>query len=186
MNFSEFTGYSAEFDKLPEAIKSNLVGIIFSVRDSTLSVAAGTKDKNTFEQLCSGFKLPQEVFEGEIVKWGVDLESINSNTIRVYVSFSKRSSIRIIGFYLDRGGKILGKKLYKSNTPTTLLIDRFDSEENQIGENEVESVCTESEWTGPKELVSIVKKAGYAHNFLKKESKNQTYLVIHRKEFYQE
>lgn len=186
MSFSEFYGYSAELDGLPETTKSNLSSIIFSVRKSILSVCAVTKDKQTFIKMSSGFVLPKEVFDGEVVKWGIDLESANSDTIRVYSSFLKKSPIRIIGLYLDKSGNILEKKLYKTDTQTSLLIDRYDSNGNLVSGNEMESVCNESEWTGPKELVKIVKRAGYEHTFMKKNNKDQTYLVIHRKEIYQE
>lgn len=181
MNFSEFKGYSKDFDRLDNQTKSNLSSIIFSKRESDLTVCAITSNRLTFGALCKNISLPRDLFLRPSVKWGVDLESLNTNKIRVYSFLPKSSSVRLHGFYIDSNGNILEKKIYKSKSSSELLIDRYDAVGKLINSNEYEKECTEVEWTGPKSLLVQLKASDYEYNFMQKMEKNQTYLVIHSK-----
>ena len=183
MNFSEFKGYSTDFDNIDDEIRSNLSGIIFANRATDLTVVVGTCDKTTFNKICKNISLPDEVFLYPSVKWAVDLESLNSDKIRLYCSLHRSSDVRLYGYYINSDGKILEKKIYKVGLPGELLIHRYDSADNLIS-IEHEKECTETEWTGPTSLLDHVKNSkDYECNFMKKVEKNQTYLVIHNKNY---
>lgn len=180
--FSEFKGYSQRFDNLSQSIKENLSTIIFCYREPDLSLTVVTKAKNVFVEMCKDFIVPSIILSEDAVKWGVDLESIDSEKIRIYIEFPKNKEISIYGFYISKDGKILEKKVYsKYMDNNQLIIDRYDSMGNVISKGEIEVECEESDWTGPSDLVKIAKDNNYKHAFIKKISKNQTYLVIHKK-----
>lgn len=179
--FSEFKGYSQRFDDLSQSIKENLITIIFSHRAPDLTLCPVTKEKNIFMEMCKEFTVPDILFSVNAVKWGVDLESIGSEKIRVYSFFPTVNEISLYGFYISKDGKILEKKVYTKSMDNQLIIDRYDSMGNVISKGEIEVIGEESDWTGPSDLVKIAKDNNYKHAFMKKISKEQTYLVIHAK-----
>jgi hypothetical protein len=182
MSFSEFNGYSKDFDSLDNEIKSSISTIVFSKREEVFSICAVTSNRIAFDAMCKNISLPRELFLRPSIKWGVDLESLNTDKIRVYSLLPKSSNIRLYGFYIDASGNIFEKKLYKYKSPTEFLIDRYDGEGNLITSNEHETECSESEWTGPKKLLFQLKASNkYEYNFMKKVEKNQTYIAVHKK-----
>jgi hypothetical protein len=179
MDFLELKKYSQELNKLDDSVVSKLCSLAFSKREDVLSVAVGTRDKNVFEQVCNKITLPRNFLEGDYIRWGVDLESIQTDKIRIYRVPPKSNTTRVEGFYIDKNGKILEKKLYKK-TSEGLSIDRYDSNGKLISFGEAEVECTEKDWTGPKELVEEMKTLGYKFSFMKKIAKKHTYLVVHK------
>ena len=180
MNFLEFKKYSKDLSLLSDEVFSNLHSLAFSNRGGKLSVSAITRDRQTFKKMCSKISLPKHFLLGDFIKWGVHLESIGTDMIRIYRVPPKSNNIRIEGFYIDKNGKVLQRKLYKLRSTDELAIDRYDAAGKLISSNEIEKSCLESDWPGPQELVDEVKLNGYEHNFMKKMSKNQVYLIIHR------
>jgi hypothetical protein len=179
MDFLELKKYSYELNKLDDSVISKLCSIVFAKRSDDLSACAITRDKELFKQLCSKITLPRNFLEGDHIKWGVDLESIETNKIRIYRVPPRSNAVRLEGLYIDRDGKILEKKLYKKSLEG-LSIDRYDGTGKLINAGEIEVECTEKDWSGPKELVKDAKDSGYEINFMKKISKEQTYLVMHK------
>lgn len=180
MNFSEFRGFSPDFDSLSSDIKSSLNTVIFSKRNDDLSVCVVTNNADVFKRICN-VKLPKTFFSNSSNRWGVDLESLKTDKVRVYSFLPKQKSIRLYGYYLDKSGVILEKKIYKDNNPKELIIDRYDGNDNLINASEIEKECHERNWTGPKDLINRAKIYQYDYVCLQKTFKNQTYLVIHNK-----
>lgn len=183
MSFSEFKKYSKALNLLSDDIISNLCSIVFSKRENILSIGVITKDADTFKKILKGVTLPTDFLSGNFIKLGTDLESIDSDKIRIYKMFPKSYDVRIEGFYINKSGEVLEKKIYKNFSKHELHIDRYDASGNLVSENEVEKDCSEEDWTGPLEIVKEAKQNNYDINFLKKASKNQTYFVIHSKTF---
>lgn len=179
MDFSLFKKYSKALSNLSEDITSDLCSLAFSQREEELSVSVGTKNQETFEKILEGITLPKDFFNGNFIKYGVDLESMASDKIRIYKMFPRSSEIRIEGLYINKDGHIIEKKIYKKLSKTELTIDRYDADGNVLSEGEIEKDCSEADWNGPKEIVEEAKNNRYEFNFVKKASKNQTYFVIH-------
>jgi hypothetical protein len=179
MNFLELKKYSFELDRLDNSIVSNLCTIAFSKRENDLSVGVGTRDKDVFKQICGNVVLPSNFLDGNHIKWGIDLESIGINKVRIYRIPPRSSKIRIEGFYVDNDGNVIERKVYSSKSLKELVIDRYDAGNNIISSGELEVETTEDNWTGPKEIVKDVKAGRYEFNFMRKVAKNQTYLVVH-------
>lgn len=181
MSFTEFRGYSKDLDELPNNIRSSLSTIIFSKRDSIFSVCAVTRDPNTIKFMCAGINFPSLFFKKPSNRWGVDLESLKTDKIRIYSFLPKTNNIRLYGFYVDKDGNVFEKKIYKQYQKNSLIIDRFDGQDNLINEGEIEKECNDSVWSGPNDLINKAKTYRYEYKCMHKTFKNQTYLVIHDK-----
>lgn len=177
MNFFEFKGYSEELDNLSETNKSLLSSVIFSNRESSLSVCAVTRDLTTIKSICVGLTLPSYFFDPLFNRWGVDLESLRTDKIRFYCWLPKNNNIKLYGFYVDSQGRVYEKKIYKEG----ITIDRFDANNVMISHKEIEEVCSAEDWKGPAELVSIAQDNNYPVSFTRKVGKDQQYMIIHQK-----
>lgn len=180
MNFSEFSGYSSCLDNLSPSIKKSLSSIVFCKRENDFSVCAITYQKEIINEILT-FSPPEIVFKNNSNRWGVDLESLKANKIRIYSSLPKQYKIRMYGYYLDESHKILEEKRYTSLSKTELSIDRYDKNGNLISSNELEAECSKEEWTGPSGIISKANQYGYDFVCMKKLLKNQTYLILHNK-----
>lgn len=180
MNFAEFKKYSQDLSLLTDEILNDLCSLAFSNREGQLSVSVGTRNTETFKKICPAISLPGDFLIGDFIKWGIDLESVHSARIRIYRVQPKSNKVRIEGFYIDKSGNILEKKLYTLRSSGELVIDRYDASGNLVSSNEIEKECLEADWTGPQELIDEVKLKGHEHNFMKKMAKDQVYLVIHQ------
>jgi hypothetical protein len=182
MFFSEFEGYSNRFDSLSNDVRLKLCYLEFCERNGKLSLVVATEDPETFKKIYK--KVPNDFFEGDFKMWGIDLESIGTDTIRIYRVPPKPNKVRIHGFYIDPNGDILQTKIYTKLDVGTYQIKRYDSNGALIGTEEGEKICSEQEWKGPKDLIEKVRAGGYEFTFSKKESKPQTYLIIHPRYFH--
>jgi hypothetical protein len=179
MNFLELKKYSFELNRLDNSLVSNLCSLIFSQRENDLSVCTVTRDKDVYRQICGNTVLPRNFLDGNYIKWGIDLESIGANKVRIYRVPPKSSKTRIEGFYVDSNGNVIERKVYNSKSSRELIIDRYDARNNIISSGELEVETIEDNWTGPREIVKDVKTGRYEFNFMRKVAKNQTYLIVH-------
>jgi hypothetical protein len=179
MDFLELKKYSAKLLLIDDNIIKNFCSLAFSSREGNLSVAIGSNNKEALIDACKKVVFPKDFFNGNFIRWGVDLESTHTDKIRIYRMNPKSDNIRVEGFNINSIGEILEKKLY-IKSQEGLIIDRYDKEGLLISSGEIEVQCEEKDWTGPKELVDAVKISGYEFNFTKKIAKNQSYLIIHK------
>jgi len=182
MDVSAFKGFSESLDSLPNSMYSNVVELVFSYRINVFSVTVVFDKKGPVEQLV-GFNLPEELLQYNSYRYCVDLESINTDNIRIYVDSHMNDGVVIYGYYFDKTGVMTEKKVYKRNGKASMLIDRYDASDNLINDNEQEIECSELDWKGPKGLINIVKTIvgnvnQYRYLFLKKISKDQTYIRV--------
>lgn len=177
MDIQAFEGFSKDLDSLDKSIKDKISELIFSYREGVFSVAIVLNSIDEFENLI-GFKLNNELKAIRSRRFFVDLESLKTDKVRIYLDVPGNDLISIYGYYMDKSGNTLEKKIYKRNGSAALLIDRYDSENNLISKDEPESVSTEMSWKGPSDIVKIAKGLDYHCIFLEKELTDQCYLRI--------
>lgn len=157
--------------------------LVFSFRDGVESVCWITNDKDVFKSVAG--EVPDIVYNADTDRYAVDLDSIGTSQVRMYVG----SDNGIIGYYISSSGEINQKKIYSSgNGYDPILIDRYDSEGTLISTGEKEVIADKGEWFGNKSLVDdineICLKALYDHDktfgvtYTKKEEKNQSYIRV--------
>ena len=102
MSFSEFKKYSKALNLLDDEVISNLCSIVFSKREDVLSIGVITQDEATFKKILKDVTLPTDFLSGNFIKLGTDLESIDSDKIRIYKMFPKSEDVRIEGLYINK------------------------------------------------------------------------------------
>lgn len=176
MDISIFKGFSSRLDLVPAKVHDDISELIFSQRQNVFSVCI------VFNKLSSLYavttNIPSVIVDGSYNSYAVDLESLDTDEVRFYVRPKNSPSIEVIGYLADVEGNIIQKKIYKVSGKNTLDIDRYDASGALISPNEPEGRCSEQEWLGPKLLVDIARDNGLRTFFLKKFSKNQTYLSV--------
>lgn len=177
MNIEIFSGFSQRLDNLSYEIKNLITEIIFTKRNDVISVTVVFPKREPVEELVS-FQIPIELLRYNSKRFGVDLESIGSNKVRLYVDDPFDRLVSIYGYYLDSFGTIYEKKVYKRNGKTSILIDRYDSNDVLISENEEEVSCTSKDWKGPLSLAKAANINGYETVFIRKKDKDQCYLRV--------
>jgi hypothetical protein len=177
MDIQAFKGFSKDLDSLDKSVKNKCRELIFSYREGVFSVTMVLNSIDEFENLI-GFKLNNELKAIRSRRLGVDLESLKTDKVRIYLDVPGNDLITIYGYYMDKSGKILEKKIYKRNGSGRLLIDRYDAKDNLISKDEPEVMSDENSWKGPTDIIKIAKGLNYCCIFMKKELKDQCYLRI--------
>jgi hypothetical protein len=179
MNVDIFNGINENLDKLDETTKDAIIELIFSFRDSTETVCVVFKSFDVFSKLVGIVpeKIIQDYESGKANKFYVDLESLNTNKIRLYTNY-KEAGVQLIGYYTDANGNIYETKIYNDTGPTSVVIKRYDSNMNLIDDQETEDIAELSEWSGSKEIIDIALKNSLKIRCLKKSIKNQNYLLV--------
>lgn len=182
MDITAFKGFSQSLDLLPVSMHSSIIELIFSYRMGVFS-AVVVFDKKKFVEKLVKFSLPDELLNYDSIRYAVDLESISTDIIRIYVDSTIKDGVSVYGYYFDKKANLIEKKIYKKHDTTTLLIDRYDGTDNLINADEEEVDGIESDWKGPKGIVDIAKTVignvpQYRYIFLKKTSKDQNYIRI--------
>jgi len=178
MNVDIFNEMNENLAKLDRSIKDEIHQLIFSFRDSIESVCVVLKSFEAFTKLV--VDVPEKIVEdyesGKATRFYVDLESLNTNKVRLYTDY-RQNNIQLVGYYVDNG-QIYETKIYHDTGPTSMIIERYDSEMNLIDDTETENVVELTEWSGNKEIIDIALNNSLMIKCLKKMNKNQNYLLI--------
>jgi hypothetical protein len=179
MNVDIFNGINENLDKLDRATKDAIIELGFSFRDSIESVSVVFKSFDAFSNLVGVVpeKIIQDYRTGKANKFYVDLESLKTNKIRIYTNY-KEAGVQLIGYYVDANGYIYETKIYNDTGPTSVVIKRYDSNMNLIDDQETEDITELSEWSGNKEIINIALRNSLNVICIKKETKNQNYLLV--------
>lgn len=168
-----FTKFSPELAKLPTQLRNNINELVFCQRQDKLSLVVGTYDFNTFSKIAK--RVPVEV-NPKSKRYGVDLESIYTNSLRIYWADGKDDSISLYGAYVGFDNTISHKKIYR-RVEGGLSIERtIHGEPSENKEGEVS--CDISEWSGPKEILELALNLDINIICLKKTHTDQTYLRL--------
>lgn len=170
-----FQSVSSRLDGLTEEQKEGLCGLVWSSRSPVQSVAAMTHDRDVLLSITNG--IGSQIPTGHL--YAVDLESLGTEKIRIYVDPRKKHDdpIILLGYYFNSEGAFYEYKEYRP-VGDSLTIDRFDATKKLIAKDEPEHPATEDDWTGPPQLLQTAKESGLFYSLFKKGLKDQTYLCV--------
>jgi len=194
-DLNEFRGFYPMLDKVLDQYPHDRIWrLIFSRRQSDFSVGLVVRYENNdtdrvhFETLI-GFKLPDDFYltpEGNIAAICVDLESLNTDKVRLYKDQPHGRSlvgpgepwIENIGYYLDREGNVYGTKTYTRDEKVGEYRIHYYDKDNNLLKVEKEVLGKISDWNGPSEIVDVVKKQNLYYAMMKKVSIDQGYFIV--------
>ena len=161
-------------DQVIDAVKE----IIYSCRDGVTTLCLVLEDKEIFRSVVG--TIPPEIENAETYRYFVDYESLGTDLQRLYID-SPVENHSIIGYSYNSSFELIESKNYKRHGDG-LLIDRYDSSGNLVSPDEGEVPCEKLEWTGDPDLPNYLEADAKAHGFaviyLKKTTKNQTYIRV--------
>ena len=179
-NIDAFVGYSAALDDMPDHIAQKTLELVWSYRAGVLSLCWVTDDLEAFIEYLGG-SVPQVITNAYSRRYAVDLESIGTDKIRLYIDSPNEGEV-LIGYYFDSlasDATAYEYKIYKRNGREGVLVDRFSPDGTLISSDEGEVMTNvETDWKGPSSLLAICKDQPQELRILKKVSKDQSYLRI--------
>lgn len=178
MNVDIFNDINENLSKLDSITKSSIFELIFSIRDSVETVCVVFKSFDVFSKLVGTVpeKIIRDYESGKATKFYVDLESLNTDKVRLYTNY-KETDIQLMGYYVNNS-QIYETKIYRDISNTGVIIERYDSEMNLIDDQETEDITTLTAWTGNKEIIDIALKNSLRIVCIKKSIKDQNYLLV--------
>lgn len=151
--------------------------LVITKRDDVLSVCYVTDDLFAFIKLVGD--VPQSIREADTTRYGVDLESIGSDRVRLYTDGEGGRNEALHGYYVNNG-RIEQMKRYKRNDEGGLLIDRYNANNQKISGDEPEVGGDRDIWTGPPEIADAAEAMGgnFSVVYLKKSNAPQSYIRV--------
>jgi hypothetical protein len=179
MNSDVFFGFSNDLDSLSDENKSRIEELIFFYENNNFSVITVFNTVDPVENLIN-FSLPDKIIPPHSDGFGLDLSTIKTDMIKVYIYWPNNEGIAVCLYYLNRNGDVYQKEVYKDNGDVGVLIDRYDGDGNIISENEAIIACTIESWKGPDptEIIDSAQSHGYTSIFMRKLDKDHYYLRI--------
>lgn len=160
---------------LPACIKSSIKELIFSYRDGKETICAVFNNKNAILELLG--KLPDIILNTNVDTYGVDLESIGTDKLRIYHTSTDKDKM-LIGYYI-KNDSIFEYKIYKrTNDRALTLIDRYNANYELISENEREIRAERSDWKGSRKIFDMADANNFYTNLLMKSNKDQCYVRV--------
>lgn len=168
----------ASTTNLNSNILDNVSEFVYCSRNNVDTVCLVTNQLDTLKNLVSN--IPSEVTNATTNRYAVDLGSINSDDVKLYIDGVLENQV-LLGFQCLNNGEITQRKIYK-RTNSGILLDKFKADKTIISENEVENICGKDGWTGSQQLLQNILALETAENltigFLKRESSNQSYIRV--------
>ena len=168
---------------------SDATDLIFSYRDGEFSTCLVVHGYQNLVKAIGINNIPS-VFKNdpsEELKYAVDVESLFTNKKRFYTNQTdsidpedyRLSNLNIGGrwYYINNKDQIWTTKIYKGTPTFGAEVDRWNKIK-KISANEPESVATDEEWQGPKEIIEICQKNLIEYCVFKKDKKKQSYVRV--------
>lgn len=179
INTGAFRGYSAALDELEDHQLAKTSELIWSCRNGELSVCWVTEDLETFIEVLDG-SVPEVVTNNQSSRYAVDLESLDDDTVRLYIDSPEDDEV-LIGYYfeyLSATATPTEYKLYKRLTETALNVGRYTPAGDLISEEGQVQTNVRSDWSGPVGLLDICEAQPGSVRIIKKTQKDQSYLRL--------
>jgi len=163
------------------ALSANVLGsikqIILSYRDGVESVCIIVPTLDILTEIIGS--IPSEVQEADTLRYFVDLSSVGTDKLRLYID-SPDKEVSIIGFYFDINKALVEKKLYKKDPEDikTLYVDRYNASGVLISADEPEYQSDRSSWLGSVEWADLAEASLYEVRYLHKANKPQSYIYV--------
>lgn len=175
---SRFSPHSSTLAAMDFTLHSNISELVFSCRDGVTSLCVVFSSKMSLRALLGN--LPDEIEQADGSRFAVDLESIGTDKVRIYVDGQADGEV-IRGFYFNSSNRMTILKEYKrTDVKTEVAIDRYDATGALVSTDEPEVASDSSCWTGSQEILDAATDAMQDHNviFLRKCDKDQSYIRI--------
>lgn len=169
-----FSDYYESLNSLSEDIKSNITELVFTYRSGVDSITVVFESKEAFTNLVG--KLPPEI-DNNHRRYAVDLESVGTDMVRMYVNPRSLSST-LIGYYV-KDGKVYETKYYRQLQDGLIHIERVDGNGNVLSNTETEEIVPITHWKGPVEVLDLIQKLNMQNTYCcRKTFKDQCYISL--------
>lgn len=175
---SYFSHTDPSLSNLGSEVLEDITGVVFSCRDGVDTVCAVTSSISTLSSIMGD--VPSVIQEAVTGRYFVDLASLGSNKVRLYVD-SDRANEMIVGYYFSSDNEMLIEKRYKKpseDSPLLCPVDRYDASGRLISANEPEAVSDRSCWTGSASWADAADSSPYIVRYTHKLSKPQSYIFV--------
>jgi len=185
----DFSFLSPALDNLSSDIKNQLVEVIYCWRDGVESVNVVTESLDCLRTLLNG-NVPTEISEAKVYsipRYGIGLESIGTDSVRLYTDDEQRDDICAVSYKFNSDGDLIERKDYwrdKTGDQPGVLIDRYDASNNLISSNESAIMVTKSDFLGSSEIADkieqIANEKKYTVVFSNRVKSKHSYIRIRR------
>lgn len=170
----KFAKHSEALNEMSFTLWPFITEIVFSYRDSQLSVCVVFKDIGALQDVIGN--VPSELQSAVTNRYGVDLESIGTSKLRLYCD-GQTDDEMLRGYSYNGSKQLIESKIYKRSTGQyPILIDRYNASGEKISSDEPEESGDSSFWKGPSEIIDTA--SGHDVIYLRKVNANQSYMRI--------
>ena len=172
-----FSSYHSSLTALSPSVLDNVKQVILSYRDGVESVCVIVPTLDILTEIVG--TVPSEVQEAITLRYFVDLSSVGTDKLRLYVD-SPDPAATIIGFYFDSNNALVEKKIYKKDPEDikALFVDRYNALGELISADEPEYQSDRTSWLGNTEWADLAEASPYEIRYLFKGAKPQSYIYI--------
>ena len=173
-----FSHTDTSLSNLSSEVLCDITGIVFSCRDGISTICAVTPSISTLSRIMGD--VPSVIQEAVTGRYFVDLASLGSDRVRLYVDSEKPDEM-IVGYYFSSNNEMLIEKRYKKPSEASPLlcpVDRYDNSGRLISANEPEAVSDRSCWTGSAAWADAADGSPYTVRYTHKLSKPQSYIFV--------
>jgi hypothetical protein len=174
-----FKGYSAALDQLPDHYLSATSELVWSYRAGGVTLCWVTEDLTAFTEVLGG-TVPEVLTLTESSRYAVDLESLGSDKIRLYINSPNDGEV-LLGYYfssLEHDAAPYEYKVYTAVSKTEVSVSRYTGSGDLISNEGEVQTNVPADWGGPKELLDLCKSQPGSVRILKKTAKDQSYLRV--------
>lgn len=170
----KFARYSEALNKMSFTLWPSITELVFSYRQNQLSVCVVFNDIGALRDIIGN--IPTELQSATTGRYGIDIESINTNKLRLYCD-GQASGEMLRSYFYNKSKQLIESKIYKRSTGQyPILIDRYNSDGVIISSDEPEYSGGRELWTGPSDLIDTAE--GHDVIYLRKRDTNQCYMRI--------
>jgi hypothetical protein len=171
---SKFGQHSSALNQMSFLVFPSVQELVFSCRDGQLSVCVVFNSIEALTDIIGS--VPNEILSASTNRYGVDLESIGSSNLRLYVDGQSDSEMLRSYSYNSSGGLTQSKIYKRSDGEYPILIDRYNASGDLISADEPEYSGDSSLWTGPAEIIDTA--SGHDVIYLAKVNADQCYMRV--------
>ena len=171
---NKFGQHSSALNQMSFLVFPSVQELVFSCRDDELSVCVVFNSIDALTDIIGS--VPSEISSASTIRYGVDLESVGTSNLRLYVDGQSDSEM-LRSFSYNSSGGLTQSKIYKrSDGEYPILIDRYNAFGDLISADEPEYSGDSSLWTGPAEIIDTA--SGHDVIYLAKVNADQCYMRV--------
>ena len=171
---NKFGQHSSALNQMSFLVFSSVQELVFSYRDEELSVCVVFNSIDALTDIIGS--VPSEISSASTNRYGVDLESVGTSNLRLYVDGQSDSEMLRSYSYNSSGGLTQSKIYKRSDGQYPILIARYRASGTLISADEPEYRGDSSLWTGPAEIIDTA--SGHDVISLAQVNADQCYMRI--------